>query len=60
MFLLFAIPIVYAELFKQIDKILQFQKADNASRFYGNRQVENLYTIFLSVSILLVYYRYQQ
>ena len=41
-------------------KILQFQKTDNANQFYGKKQVENLYTIFLSDSILLVNYRYKQ
>ena len=45
-FFLLAIPIVYAKLFKQINKILQFQKTNNANRFYGKKQVENFYTIF--------------
>ena len=53
----FAIPIVYAELFNKLTKILQFQKTNNANRFYGKKQVENLFTIYLSNSILLVYYR---
>ena len=44
----------------KITKVLQFQKTDNANRFYGKKQVENLYTIFLSDSTLLVYYRYKQ
>ena len=44
----------------KLTKILKFQKTDNANRFYGKKQVENLYTIFLSDSILLVYYRYKQ
>ena len=57
MFFLFAIPIVYVKLSKQIKKILQFQKTNNANWFYGKKQVENLFTIFLSDSILLVYYR---
>ena len=35
----------------------QFQKTDNDNLFQGKKQVENLYTIFLSDSILLVYYR---
>ena len=39
----------------KLTKILQFQKTNNANRFSGNKQVENLYTIFLSDSILLVY-----
>ena len=43
----------------KLTKILQFQKTDNANRFYGKKQVENLYTNFLSDSILLVYYRYK-
>ena len=37
--------------------ILQLQKTNNANRFYGQKQVENLFTIFLADSILLVYYR---
>ena len=41
----------------KLTKILQFQKTNNATGFYGKKQVENLYTIFLSDSILLVYYR---
>ena len=41
----------------KLAKILQFQKTDNANRFCGKKQVENLYTIFLSDSILLIYYR---
>ena len=45
---------------KKLTQMLQFQKTDNANRFYGKKQVENLYTIFLSVSILLVYYHYKQ
>ena len=44
----------------KLTKFLQFQKTDNTNRFYGEKQVENLYTIFLSDSILLVYYRYKQ
>ena len=40
----------------KLTKILQFQKTNNANRFYGIKQVENLDTIFLSDSILLVYY----
>ena len=49
-------PII-VPLFIKFTKILQFQKAENANRFYGKKQVENLYTIFSSDSILLVYYR---
>ena len=41
----------------KLTKKLQFQKTNNANRFYGIKQVENLHTIFLSDSILLVYYR---
>ena len=44
----------------KLTKISQLQKTDNANRFYGGKQVENLYTILLSDSILLVYYRYKQ
>ena len=40
----------------KLTKNLQFQKTDNANRLYGEKQVENLYTIFLLDSILLVYY----
>ena len=43
----------------KLTKILQFHKTD-ANRFYGKEQVENLYAIFMSDSILLVYYRYKQ
>ena len=42
---------------KKLTNILQFEKTNNANRFYGKNQVENLYTIFFSDSILLVYYR---
>ena len=44
----------------KLTKILQFQETDNANRFYKKKQVENLCIIFLSDSILLVYYRYKQ
>ena len=44
----------------KLTKILQFKKKNNAYRFYEKKQVENLYIIFLSDSILLVYYRYKQ
>ena len=40
----------------KLTKILQFKKTTNANRFYGKKQVGNLYTIILSDSILLVYY----
>ena len=44
----------------KLTKNMQFQKTSNFNRFYGKKkQVENLYTIFLSDSILLVYYRYR-
>ena len=56
-FFIFAIPIVYAKLFKQINKKFAISKSDNANRFYGKKQVKNLYTIFPSDSILLVCYR---
>ena len=37
----------------KLTKILQFQKTNNANRFYGKKQVENLYTIFLYTCNLL-------
>ena len=39
----------------KLTKILQFQKTNNADRFYGKKQVENPHTIFLSDSILLLF-----
>ena len=39
----------------KLTKNLQFQKTNKANRFYGKKQVENLHTVFLSDSILLVY-----
>ena len=40
--------------------MLQFQKVIMQIDSTGKKQVENLHTIFLSDSILLVYYRYKQ
>ena len=41
-------------------EILQFKKTDSPNRFKEKQQVENPYNIFLSDSILLVYYRYKE
>ena len=37
----------------KLTKILQFQKSNNANRFYGKKQIENLHTIFLYTCNLL-------
>ena len=44
----------------KLRKILQFEKTDDANRFHRRKKVENFFMIFLSDSILVVYYRYKQ